>query len=504
MTQNDPSGKFRLLLISLLPFSLVLGSGGVAVAAQLPCESLSTLRVPNTTITLAQPVPAGGSSLAGLPAFCRVAATLKPSADSEIKMEVWMPASGWNGNLEANGNGGWSGSINPAALAAGLQRGYASAMSDLGHEGSSASFALGHPEKLIDFGYRAAHEMTVAAKAIITSHYGQAPKLAYWNGCSAGGRSALMEAQRFPEDFDGIVAGAPGLNWSGRALQSVWIAQAAHKNEASFIPPAKYSMIHAAVLKACDAKDGVEDGVLEDPTRCRFDPKELQCIGADGAACLTADQVETARAIYADVVNASTNQIVVPGFEPGSELGWATMAGQRPFGIGADFFKYVVFKDLNWDYKSFRFDDGLASVAQAENGELNAMNANLKAFHDRGGKLIQYHGWSDPQISPASSPTYYNAVVAELRSVNVQQFYRLFMVPGMAHCGGGDGTSSFDMLGAVEQWVERGRAPDHIASSRRRNEKVDRTRPLCPYPQVAHYKGTGSIDESANFVCRLP
>lgn len=420
-------------------------------------------------------------------------------------MEVWMPISGWNGSFEANGNGGWSGSINSATLARGLQHGYATAMSDLGHEGSSASFALGHPEKLIDFGYRAAHEMTVAAKAIIAGYYGHLPKRSYWNGCSAGGRSALMEAQRFPNDFDGIVAGAPGLNWTGRALQSVWIAQAAHANEASYIPPEKYPLIHAAMLKACDARDGVADGVLEDPTRCHFDPEELECSGADDSACLTKDQVKTARAIYADVVDARTKQTVVPGFEPGSELGWKTMAGPKPFGIGASFFQYVVFQNPDWDYKTFRFDSDLVRITEAEKSELNAMNPNLRPFRDHGGKLIQYHGWSDPQISPASSPMYYKSVAAELgNGSDVQKFYRLFMVPGMAHCGGGDGASTFDMLSSLEQWVEKDKAPDQILASRRRDGKVDRTRPLCPYPQVARYKGSGNTDDATNFACQAP
>jgi feruloyl esterase len=465
-----------------------LTAASIVGAAPLPCENLTSLNLPKVTITLAQAVAAGT-----VPAYCRVAATLKPSEDSDIKMEIWMPTSGWNGKLEANGNGGWSGSINSTTLANGVQRGYAAAMSDLGHEGSSAAFALGHPEKLTDFGYRAAHEMTVAAKAIITSHYGQAAKLSYWNGCSAGGRSALMEAQRYPADFDGIIAGAPGLNWTGRATQSIWVGQAAHKSEARYIPPAKYALIHAAVLKACDALDGVEDGVLEDPTRCHFDPKNIQCKSGDEASCLTAEQVETARAIYADVPG------VVPGFEPGSEPGWATMAGPKPFVIGNDFFKYVVFQNSDWDFKTFRFDKDVT------NKELNAMDPNLQAFRDHGGKLIQYHGWSDPQISPASSPLYYKSVVSKLgSSSDVQKFYRLFMVPGMAHCGGGDGTSTFDMLSAMEQWVENNKAPDQIAAARRRDGKVDRTRPLCPYPQVAQYKGKGSTDDAENFVCRVP
>ena len=282
------------------------------------CESLSALSLAHATLTMAQIVPA----TAKIPAYCRVALTLRPTSDSEIKAEVWLPIENWNGKLEANGNGGWSGSISATTLASGLARGYATAMSDLGHTGSSASFALGHPEKLIDFGYRAAHEATVAAKAIVSAYYGNGPKYSYWTGCSAGGRSALMEAQRFPDDFDGIVAGSPGLNWIGRATQAMWIAQASHKDESSYIPPAKYAMIHQAVLEACDASDGVKDGVLNDPTKCRFDPAALRCKDADGPGCLTNPQVAAAQAIYSAVINPRTKQQLSPGSERGSELGW--------------------------------------------------------------------------------------------------------------------------------------------------------------------------------------
>jgi feruloyl esterase len=464
------------------------------------CESLTSLVLPHTTITSAQSANAAGSA-----GVCRVAATIRPSSDSDIRIEVWLPLEGWNGKLEANGNGGWTGSISPQTLAAGVARGYASTMSDLGHEGSSASFALGHPEKLVDFGYRAAHEMAAAAKAIVAGYYGHGPKLSYWNGCSAGGRSALMEAQRFPADFDGIIAGAPGLNWTGRALLSVRIAQAAHKNDEAYIPPDKYSVIHEAVLQTCDARDGVKDGVLEDPRRCDFDPSELLCKGPDSLRCLTAPQVETARTIYAAVMNPRTKKSVVPGFERGSEQGWATMAGPKPFAIGADLFKYVVFQDPAWDYKTFDVDRELARTEKAENGLLNAMNPNLSTFMDRGGKLIQYHGWNDPQIAPSTSVEYYMSVLETMGgAAKVQGSYRLFMVPGMGHCRGGEGTSSFDMLNALEQWVESGKAPDRIDASRIRNGVTDRTRPLCPYPQVAVYKGTGSIEAAANFACKVP
>ncbi len=484
------------------------------------CESLSSLSLPQTTITLAQTVAAGAFTAPGgggrgrggdpnaafknLPEFCRVAATIKPTTDSEIKMELWMPASGWNGKLEANGNGGWTGSITPNTLAAGVERGYAAAMTDTGHEGGSASFGAGHPEKVIDFGYRSVHEMTVKSKALIAAFYGDGPKLSYWNGCSSGGRQGLKEAQKYPEDFNAIVAGSPAINLTGRAIQSVWIGQATHRDEGAAIPPSKFAMIHTAALDQCDTLDGAKDGIIEDPTRCKFDPKVLECKGEDSPSCLTSPQVETARRIYADVINPRTKKEIFPGHEPGSELGWNTMAGPNPFGVGLDLFKYIVFNNPNWDYKTFNFDTDTATSYKVDEA-MDALDPDLKAFLGRGGKIIQYHGWADPQISPRSSVEYYNAVLEKMGgSAKVNDSYRLFMIPGMAHCGGGEATANFDMLTALEQWVEAKKAPDTIPASRVRDGKVDRTRPLCPYPQVAKYKGTGSVDDAANFTCVRP
>jgi feruloyl esterase len=469
------------------------------------CANLISYRLPAGTITNAELVQTSPTSAANsTPPFCRVAATLKPSSDSDIRMELWLPED-WNGKLEGNGNGGWTGSINPSALSAGVKRGYASAMSNLGHEGSRASFAMGHPEKLADFGYRAVHEMTVAAKAITAAYYKRAPVHSYWIGCSAGGRSALMEAQRYPNDYDGVIAGAPGWNWTGRALQSVKIAQAAHKDERSYIPPAKYSLIHDTVLRACDTLDGLQDGVLEDPTRCRFDPKELECKGADASTCLTPAQVETARVTYDAVRNSRTHEFIFPGFERGSELGWARMAGPQPFEIGNDLFKYVVFQNPEWDYRTFNFDSDLALTAKAERGILNASKADLRPFSRSGGKLIQYHGWSDPQIAPGISVEYYKAVLSISGGASaVSDSYRLFMVPGMAHCAGGEGVSTFDALSALETWVEHGNAPNQMRGTRVENGRVERSRPLCPYPQIAKYKGSGDPNDAANFSCQNP
>jgi len=481
-------------------------------AAAGSCESLAGLKLPDTTITMAQSVAAGAFTVpaAGrgaaprfddLPGFCRVAATLKPSTDSDIKIEVWLPASGWNGKFEAVGNGGWNGNIDINALATGLRRGYATSSTDTGHEGGGGPW-MQRPEKLIDFGYRAVHEMAVKAKAIVAAYYGNGAQLSYFNGCSAGGRQALKEAQRFPEDFDGIIAGAPALNTTGRAAFSMYVAQAMHKDEASYIPASKYPLIHNAVLEACDAGDGVKDGVVENPKVCKFDPKVLECKSGDAATCLTAPQVESARKSYTAVVNPRSKQDIFPGLEPGSELGWATFASPQPFALGAQMFQYMVFKDANWDYKTLNFDTDMALTHKIENGTINAQDPNLKPFFAHGGKLIHYHGWSDPQITPMSSVNYYKSVLETMGDAGkVKDNYRLFMVPGMAHCGGGDGTSSFDMLSALEQWAEKHKAPEQILASRNRNGAVDRTRPLCPYPQVATYKGSGSTDDAVNFVC---
>ncbi len=509
------------ILFLVRPFTLstiLLAVASISPSLAASCESLATLTLPDTTIASAGMVTADqwarlalGAFPSGLPAFCRVTATLTPSSDSAIQIEVWLPASGWNGKYQAVGNGGWSGSINRNGMTLALRRGYATSSTDTGHRGGSASFALGHPEKLIDYAWRSEHEMTLRAKAIIAAFYGSGPKLSYWNGCSAGGKQALKEAQRFPEDFDGIVAGAPASNWTGRAAQSIWVAQAVHQDEACYIPPAKYGLIHSAALAACDSLDGVTDGVLEDPTRCKFDPKTLECKGVDGPGCLTAPQVEAARKIYGPSIHPGTKRALYPGLQPGSELGWATWGGPQPLAIGLDYFKYVVFEDPKWDFRALDFDRDVARAEKLDGARINATDPNLKPFFARGGKLIQYHGWSDPQISPGNSVDYYRSVLERLGGASkVRNAYRLFMVPGMGHCGGGEGTSTFDMVTALEQWVEEKRPPDRIVASRVRNGKPDRSRPLCPYPQVAVYQGNarlgygaGSTDDEASFVCKV-
>ena len=503
--------KKRLLLI------LAIVAGSATLEAATKCESLSNLTLANATITAAQTIEAGQfeapargdgqrPNFRDLPAFCRVTATLKPSNDSDIKIEVWLPVSGWNGKFRGVGNGGFAGTIGPGALAAALRRGYAAAATDTGHagDGRDGSFALGHPEKVIDFGYRAVHEMTVKAKTILAAYYGGEARLSYWVGCSTGGRQGLKEAQKYPEDYDAIVAGAPAAPTTELVVHAIDIAQAVHKNESSYIDPALYPVIHSAVLAVCDAQDGVKDGVLEHPRMCKFDPKALQCkAGADPATCLSAAQVEAAQAIYGGARNPRTKQLIAPGLEPGSELEWSGLAGPEPLFYANGFWKYIAFKDPGWNYKTLNMETALALAEKTDSGTITATDPNLKRFFARGGKLLQYHGWSDQLIVPGYSISYYDKVRDTTGDTGtVSDSYRLFMVPGMAHCGGGEGPNSFDTLSALEQWKEHGKAPDQIIASRLRNGVVERTRPLCPYPQVAVYKGTGSTDDASNFACK--
>jgi feruloyl esterase len=443
------------------------------------------------------------AAAADVPAYCRVALTLTPTPDSDIKSEVWLPLNGWNGKFQQVGNGGWGGTIQTAALQAAVKRGYAASSTDTGHTGDTAAFALGHPEKLIDFGYRAIHETAVKSKATIAAAYGSAPRLSYFTGCSGGGRQAFMEAQRFPEDFDGIVAGAPGYNRTDQSFQLVYTTQATQRDKASFMPPEKFTVLHQAALKACDAGDGLADGLISDPLRCRFDPEVTTCRGADGPGCLTVAQVDAAKKIYAPVIDPRTKQEVFPGVEPGSEPRWRiTAGGPRPLGMSEELFKYIVFKDENWNFMDLDVLQHLEQARKADGGTISPTSANIKPFIDRGGKMIMYHGWGDTNIPPRSSVNYYNRLVQTLGAAPVNSAVRLYMAPGMGHCGGGEGPNTFDMLTALEQWKEQGKAPAEVIASHAADGKIDRTRPLCPFPQFAQYKGSGSIDEAANFVCK--
>jgi feruloyl esterase len=464
-----------------------------------------------------------------LPAFCRVVAEAKPTADSDIKLEVWLPASGWNGKLQAIGNGGFAGLIDYYQIGAAMKKGYASTATDTGHSGSpiDAAWAMGHPEKVVDFGHRGVHEMTRVAKSLIQSFYGSAPKRSYFAGCSDGGREALMEAQRYPTDYDGILAGAPANNWVPLLSMSVTDTQALTVDPASFIPQSKIPAISAAVLAACDQLDGVRDGILSDPRRCHFDPASIECkTGEDSASCLTAPQATALQKIY-DGLHDSTGRSMFPGFLPGAEDGpggwgrWIT--GPAPARslmafFGLNFYTFMVYEKTDWDYKTFTVAPAMKLAEDKTAAALNATDPNLKLFRAVGGKLILYHGWEDPAIPALNTVNYYDSVVTTMSKPAADSFVRLYMLPGVQHCGGGPGPGAFGGVGdwnspddpqhnarfALEQWVEKGTAPGTIIASKPADDPQQppkMTRPICAYPESAKYKGSGDTNDAANFTC---
>jgi feruloyl esterase len=485
----------------------------MSAAAQIPCEGLKALTLPDTTITAAELRPAGPfkpqskeSSLGPpqpaitLPAYCRVAAVVKPSSDSNIKMEVWLPAENWNGKFQAVGNGGWAGVISHAAMASALQEGYAAASTDTGHEGGNSLFGIGRPEKVVDYAYRAIHEMTVKSKDIITAFYGNPPALSYWNGCSLGGRQGLMEAQRYPEDFDGIVAGAPANYHSHLHASDLAVAVSTIRDPARTVSAPKLALLNNAVMSACDGLDGVSDGLLADPHKCRFDPSTLLCRSGDEEDCLTAPQIEAIKRIYAPS-KMKTGELIFPGKAPGSELGWNALHSKQPPMVAVGTFQ-LTYQDPNWDWRTFDPDRDTA-LADQKMGFINAIQPDLKAFKARGGKLLLYHGWNDALIAPDNTVNYYSSVLEKMGS-GQESWLRLFMMPGVGHCRGGAGPSQANFISAMERWREAGEAPDEITAYRVNGNRVDMTRPLCPYPQVAHYKGVGSTNDAANFACKAP
>jgi len=487
------------------------------------CAKLSAVSLPDAAVTSAEYVAAGAwklpataripasamQQIAKMPAFCRVAATLKPSSDSDIRIEVWLPPSSlWNGRFEAIGNGGFAGSLTYSGMIQALIANYATASTDTGHSGAmdEAVWALGHPEKVVDFGSRAVHELTAKSKAIITSFYGSKAKYAYWNGCSEGGSQALSEAQLFPDDYDGILAGAPANYITRLQTGGNWISQAIHKNPASFIPASKLTLINQAVVAACDLNDGVKDGVIADPRTCHYDFAPLQCKGAEAEDCLTEEQVAGLRKVYDGPKNPRTGDQLFPGLSRGGELDW------RAWVVGTDvpphnlqhriqdsFFKDFVFQNPNWDWATLDFDKDVATADSKVGPVLNHISPDLHAFKARGGKMVQFHGWYDPAISPINSINYFQSVQSAMG--DTKDFYRLFMIPGMYHCAGGPGATEFDRLATVVHWVEDGKIPDQVVAYHQKEGVVDRTRPLCSFPRFAKYKGTGSTDDAANYLC---
>jgi hypothetical protein len=514
------------LLLCLVVFRLP----GADARTGASCSSLSGISLPDARISVAQEVtdgsfkPPGEKALSSLPPFCRVAGVIAPSSDSVIEFEVWMPVTGWNHKFQGVGNGGFAGAISYGNLAGAVQRGYASASTDTGHKGTGidARWALGHPEKIIDFGYRGIHEMTVKAKAVAQAYYGEAPRRSYFASCSNGGRQALMEAQRYPADYDGIVAGAPAYDWTGTMADFVWNTLALSE-PGSFIPPAMLSGLESAVLAACDASDGVKDGVVSDPERCAFKPASTLCGAGVSGGCFTAPQVEALKKIYIGPKGES-------GFSAGGETGpggwglWIT--GQEPGKslqaiFATQFYENMVLGRTGWDMRAFDFDRDMKVVREKMAPVLNATDPNLQAFRNRGGKLILFHGWADAALPPEHTIRYYDAVRKTMGSKAADSFVRLYMVPGLQHCFGGpgpyycgglgaaEGDPEHDFSAAVERWVETGRAPGRMVAVKPTKDSdvhgpALRSRPLCPFPQAAVYQGKGSTDEAANFSCAAP
>ncbi len=516
----------KAFVFALLSAAAVARTSGAAT-----CESLSSVSLPNVTVTLAQPVAAGaftpparggnagrGPQFGDLPAFCRVQATLKPTSDSDIKMELWLPASAdgsgepgrttWNGKFRGTGNGGLGGGagVNAGQLAAGVRKGYAAAGHNTGHEGDS-SYALDHPEKIKDFGYRSAHEMTVASKGLIKAFYGREARLSYMAEGGGGTIAALSAAQRYPEDYDTIAVTGMSSYLTRHTFGQMWIWQATHKDAASFIPPDKYAVLHNAALDACDGLDGLKDGVIGDVLHCTFDPGTTLCRGADAPSCLTAPQVEAARKIYAGPKNPRTGEEIYSPLYPGSELTWGQLAGgDQPLGIPIEFFKYYVLRDPNWDYKTrpINFDSDVEASNRAEIQPVNAVDPDLGKFFARGGKLLLVDGWSDTSVPPKVAINYYNAVVKKLGAKTVRESMRFFMVPGMGHGPGTTGVENFnfDALALIEQWKEGGHAPDQLVVSHFKDGMEIGRRLVCQYPQIALYKGSGNQEEPTSYTCK--
>ena len=485
---------------------------------QLACEELAKLSLPDTTITLAQSLPAGvnGAPVGTIPlAICRVAGTVAP----QIKFEVWLPSSAWNGKFQGVGNGGLAGTISYAAMRTALTTGYATASTDTGHVNTDTTWFT-NEQQTIDNGHRAIHEMTVKAKAILQMYYGERERFAYFNGCSTGGGQGFMSVQRYPEDYDGVLAGAP--NWIPTRLRAgghVWAWVATHKDPAATIPATKLPVMGSAVLAQCDTRDGVVDGVIEDPRTCNFNPDELLCKqGQDPATCLSAPQVGAVHKLYDGAKNPNTGEQIFPGYARGVEFGWnALIGGATPFGAGYEFFRYAVFQNPSFDFRTFDFDAHVALADERFGSIINADSPDLSRFARRDGKLLIYHGWADPLIPTYNSLDYYDRLLDYFGDRGhrrhgdphdhealhrVQKFARMFLIPGMGHCSGGPGTDTFDGMGVLEEWVEKGKAPKRIVASHLTNGVVDKTRPLCLYPRVAVYKGSGNTNDAANFECR--
>ena len=503
--------------------AVTLHPSAAAASAPKSCAELAALAFPNTTLgaevvaagAFQSPAPAFPGFAADytkLPAFCRVAGSIKPSGDSDIRFELWLPEQNWNGKFMQTGNGGAAGSIVHDSLAEPLARGYAVANTDTGHQGGMGDFAWAadHPEKLADYAYRAVHELTVVGKAVTAARYGKEPAKSYWNGCSTGGRQGLKEAQRFPNDYDAIVAGAPASNWS--ALMSFSISAQRNMTPPDGLGAGKLGVLKEAAIAMCDAQDGVADRVIADPRACAFDPATTQCAAGKTAGCLSPAEVAASKRIYAGVVTKS-GEVLMPGTGPASELLWAAYSSPQ-FAIGTNYFRNVVARDQSWDPASFDVDADVARAEAQDGGAAKAMDPDLSAFIARGGRLITYHGTTDGLIPYGNSVNYYNSVVAKLGADKAKDHVALYLVPGMDHCSGGEGAFAIDWIGALERFDATGQPPSSLAAKHLAIPAgppgapaapgKEFTRPVCAYPQMAKYKGQGDNADAGNWECVSP
>lgn len=518
---------FSKTRIALAASLATLACTNSALAAD--CSALADLALENGRVTAATLVAAGqftppaapggpppgvaAGQYANLPAFCRVEATLSPTPDSDIKVEVWLPADNWNGKYVGIGNGIWAGQLSLSQLAGPLSRGFAAATTDTGHSGNglTAEWAVGHPEKLVDFGHRAVHLMTVTAKQAITAFYERPAEVSFWDSCSTGGRQGLMSAYRYPDDYDAISAMAPANPMTDLMTQSMWASWVNKRSAGAQLDPGKLALVHQAVLNQCDALDGLSDGVIGRPDACSFEPAALVCSAGSSDNCLSAPQAEAMQAIY-DGVRGSDGTLLLPGWPRGAEMQLtALVMGPTPFPVAMSYFQQLVHgADSSWDWTQMDYGVELAAARSYGSDILDVPADGLDAFFARGGKLLLSHGWNDGLIPAGNTLAFHEALQPTLSTAQREEQLRLFMAPGMEHCSGGEGPNSFDTLGTLDAWVSTGQAPQRIIATRLNSPMPNApqlppmSRPLCPYPQVATHDGTGDPALAESFRCELP
>jgi feruloyl esterase len=499
-------------------------AAGHSAATAADCARLAHLAFVRTTITDAVVVAADSLNMAGRidppgmnlagrpmdaahnPAFCRIRAVVRPGPQSAVKSEIWLPLTGWNGRFLHVASFGWGGTINTGALLTGVQEHYATATNDTGHDpavdGEGGRFAMGPRDKLLDYAGRANHGMTIAAKAMIRSFYGRAARWSYLVGCSLGGLQGLQAARHYPADYNGIVSGAPPNPIVAFNAAQVWPAYLINQNPARALSAAKLALVARATIAACASPVGRAQGFVEQPDRCAFDPAALRCTGADSDDCLTAPQVEMVRLIHRGPVNPRTGATIFMGPPKGSEDELGMFVRRQPMEVAADLFRYAAFHDPDWDFGAFDYDRQY-QAAVAKLGPLLHVDADLSAFLRRGGKLLFYIGWNEYH-NPVDLAAYYRRVLAHAGSRAARNQVRLFMIPGMGHCANGPGCDTFSKIGVIDAWVARGDAPDTIITSKYAGGAVVRSRPICAWPNVAQYRGSGDIARADSFVCTTP